>query len=79
MDEIESRLVACFQNVFPDLPREAVLRASQETLPAWDSVAAVTLVNVIEEEFGIAMDFEELAELHSFDRVYEHCRRRQVG
>jgi acyl carrier protein len=38
-------------------------------VPAWDSVATVTLANVVEEEFGIEMDLERLAEFDSFDHL----------
>jgi acyl carrier protein len=38
-------------------------------------VAAITLVNVIEEEFGIEMDFDQLADLDSFRRVRDYLGR----
>jgi acyl carrier protein len=73
MDEIKLRLAKCFQTVFPELvTEEDVYNASQETLAAWDSIAVITLVNVIEEEFQIQMDFEALETLTTFDRVLEH-------
>jgi acyl carrier protein len=37
-------------------------------------VAAITLVNVIEEEFAIEMDFDALADLNTFDRVYKYLQ-----
>jgi acyl carrier protein len=69
MDNTRQRLARCFETVFPELSGEDVYSADQATLPAWDSIAAITLVNVIEEEFNIQMDFEELESLTSFDRV----------
>jgi acyl carrier protein len=75
MDEIKSRLVSCFQTVFPSLSESEVLHASQESVAAWDSVAAITLVNVIEEEFGIEMDLDALADLNSFDRVHQYLQK----
>ena len=75
MDPLKRRLAHCFQTVFSDLSEEHILRANQDNLAAWDSVAAITLVNVIEEEFGIEMDLDGLAELTSFDRVCEHLRK----
>ncbi len=35
-------------------------------MAGWDSLAAITLVNVIEEEFGVALD---LADLPSFGKI----------
>jgi acyl carrier protein len=75
MDDTRQRLVRCFATVFPELSDEAVYAASQATLPAWDSVAAITLVNVIEEEFGIQMDFEDLENLTSFERVWVYLQQ----
>ncbi len=62
MDSAEQRLVRAFETVFPDLPAERVRTASQDTVETWDSVAAITLINVIEEEFEIQMDFDDVAE-----------------
>lgn len=69
MDEIKARLTKCFEAVFPDLPVPQIPSATQETVPNWDSIAAITLVNVIEEEFSIQMDLDELADLDSFERI----------
>ena len=73
MDETKERLAKCFRVVFPGLavPRES---ATQENVAEWDSVAAITLMNVIEEEFGIQMDFEALAELTSFGLLLDHLK-----
>jgi acyl carrier protein len=35
----------------------------------WDSVAAITLVNVIEEEFSTQIDYDHLPDLDSFAKV----------
>jgi acyl carrier protein len=73
MDETRDRLVKCFHTVFPDL--ETPETAAQEGVTEWDSVAAIMLVNVIEEEFNIQMDYEELASLDSFSRVLDYLNR----
>jgi acyl carrier protein len=44
------------------------------SVAAWDSVAAITLVSVIEEEFGILMDLDRLADLDSFEQVLDFVR-----
>jgi acyl carrier protein len=76
MDETRQRLTNCFQVVFPDLPQEALTTASTETVAAWDSIAAITLMNVIEEEFGFQMDLDDLADLDSFEKVYSYLQKR---
>ena len=72
MDPITTRLTACFQTVFPDLPPARIPHASQTSVPKWDSTAAIMLLNVIEDEFEIQIDFDLLAELDSFDRFHEY-------
>ena len=69
MNDVKPRLVKCFHAVFPNLSEAELVSATQDSNEAWDSIAAVTLANVIEEEFSIEMDFERLAELNSFDRM----------
>lgn len=77
MDDVKPKLIECFQIVFPDLAEKDIPTASQATVAEWDSVAAITLVNVIEEEFGIEMDLDELADLDSFSKVAAYLQQRQ--
>ncbi len=80
MDEITTRLINCFRNVFPTMPESEILSAAQASVAAWDSVAAITLVNVIEEEFGIQVDFDLLPELDTFGRIRDYlCREMQAS
>ncbi len=66
MNEIRQRLVRCFQAVFPDLTEVDVLRASASRVSGWDSVATVTLVAAVEEEFSLQVDPQEIEKLTSF-------------
>jgi acyl carrier protein len=75
----EHRLITCFQTVFPDLPEASIPTATQATVPAWDSIAAITLVNVIEEEFQFQMDFDLLGELDSFPRILKYVEQQKVS
>ena len=74
MDETKQRLTNCFRVVFPELTETEILAASQETVAAWDSVAAITLVNVIEDEFGVELDLDNLSELDSFAKVNKYLQ-----
>ena len=74
MDDIRPKLVACFQIVFPNLPEAAILTAKQDSVAGWDSVATITLVQVIEDEFRIQVDLERLAELTSFNAISVYLR-----
>jgi len=76
MDDVKPKLIECFQIVFPDLSEKDIPTASQDTVAAWDSVAAITLVNVVEEQFGIEMDLDDVADLDSFDKVCAYLQQR---
>ena len=69
MDNYSDRLLRCFSAVFPDLPKEKIADASPETVATWDSVRMVTLVAVIEEEFGLTFEFEDIERLRSYSSI----------
>jgi acyl carrier protein len=66
MSDQESRLVRCFSSVFPGLTTEEIRSVNTESTGIWDSLSSVTLAAVIEEEFGITIDPDELSSLDSF-------------
>ena len=76
LSDIENRLASSFEAVFPGLSPEQARSADQDSLDEWDSVATISLVNVIEEEFGIDLDFEEAVELTSFRAIADHLARK---
>lgn len=69
MSEQEDRLARCFASVFPALTPEEIRTASAESVAAWDSLAAVTLVAVVQQEFGVEIDPLDLPELSSFEAL----------
>jgi acyl carrier protein len=79
MTDLTSRLVGCFTSVFPDLPAEAAHEATAGSVRAWDSLATVTLVKVIEEEFGITVDVADIPDLTSFGCILEYVRSKPPG
>jgi acyl carrier protein len=76
MDDTRKRLTSCFQVVFPDLPEADIPLASQDTVAAWDSVAAITMVSVIEDEFGVELDLDDLADLDTFEKIHTYLEKR---
>ena len=77
MDEQKRRLANCFSAVFPELSSEEILEASSTTVRTWDSVAVVTLLAVIEEEFGISIDEDDPARFDSFQAILSYLRESQ--
>jgi acyl carrier protein len=76
---IEARVRACFANVFPDLPDEELGTVSQASLSRWDSVAHVTLLAALAEEFQLEPDFEAFQEVTSFALVLDFVKRHAPG
>jgi acyl carrier protein len=66
MSDVHTRLVGCFQVVFPGASTKEITGASSGSLPAWDSIAQAILLAVVEEEFGISIPPERVVSLVSF-------------
>jgi acyl carrier protein len=70
----KTRLEQCFVAVLPAC-EGGVEQASAETVEAWDSVAQVTLISLVEEEFAIQVPPEEYEKLTSFQSFLEYVER----
>jgi acyl carrier protein len=79
MDSVEARLVQCFSVIFPNLSEKDLSYAGMETVEDWDSVATVTLINVVEEEFGIQIGLEDMEEMLSFRQFLNYLKNRKVA
>jgi len=76
MTEIHERLMRCFSATFPNLTSEEVRLASPSTVATWDSLASITLVAVMEEEFAIQIEPEDIEHLVSFDSSVDYLTTR---
>jgi acyl carrier protein len=72
MPDINSRLVDCFAVVFPGVPKDRIPAATQDSVKDWDSVAQITLLTLIDEEFGITTDIEAVQDLTSFRSLLDY-------
>lgn len=72
MSDRKSRLVKCFAAVFPGLSPEEIARANVNSVGSWDSMATLTLVALIEEEFNVSIDPRDREELTSFELILDH-------
>ena len=75
MSENENRLIRCFASVFPELNAEEIRRASADSTASWDSLTAVTLAAVIQEEFCLEIDPEALPDLGSYQALGDYLAR----
>jgi acyl carrier protein len=68
--DTRTRLIQCFREVFPALDETQILGAEYTELQAWDSLASLTLVAIIEDEFACTLPDDLVASLTSFDRIH---------
>ncbi|MFO0916589.1 MAG: acyl carrier protein [Pirellulales bacterium] len=78
MSVVAERLKACFQAAFPDVPAERLVELEAANHPAWDSMTMVVLVNLVQEEFGVEVPPEDVAELLSFASFRDYLASRVV-
>lgn len=79
MPNVEERLEECFSTVFPNLSSDEILHASTASVATWDSLATVTLVSLIEEEFGVTIAPEEYEYIVSFDLVNQCLQSKTIN
>ncbi len=75
--EVQQGVIHCFQNVFPGLPAEEISKASLASLALWDSLAHVTLLMAIEEEFSLVLSPGDFEELTSYDLIVDCVETRR--
>ena len=78
MNNDDDRLIRCFESAFPDATRDEIRTAKFDAIPGWDSLRGVTLLAVLDEEFGLQMDLEELLALEAFDAVKRYLLQRAM-
>ena len=79
MDNVEARLLRCFSVIFPEVNENDLRNASMENVEDWDSVATVTLINVVEEEFDIQIALEDVEDMMSFRLFLNYLKSRKVA
>lgn len=70
MSDLNNRLIQCFSLVFPDLPAADIPGASHSNVAAWDSVATITLLAILEEEFRISIELDAFADLDTYEKIH---------
>jgi acyl carrier protein len=75
---IENKLTECMKTVFPTVPEQELVNASMESLAQWDSLATVTIAALIEEDFGIEIDPEDLSKLTSYQSIASFLNQQEA-
>ena len=76
MNEDDDRLLRCFVAAFPSATGDEIRNAKFDVMTGWDSLRAVTLLSILDEEFGVQIDLPELLELETFDSVKRYLSQR---
>ncbi len=75
MAELASRLASCFAVAFPELDPQEIPSASAGSLASWDSLAGITLISVIEEEFSLSISPDDVPDLISFELILDYLKK----
>jgi acyl carrier protein len=76
MNDIDERLLDCFQAVLPEVERANIPKVTMKSEAAWDSIATVTLISLIEETFGVDTQPEDIGQLTSFLAIRQYLERK---
>jgi acyl carrier protein len=69
MENVKDKLGRCFALAFPKLDPGRYATANTQNVSDWDSIAQLTLLTLISEEFGREIDFEEFEGATSFEAL----------
>ncbi len=75
MSERDDRLLRCFASLFPTLSEEEIRASNVIPLIELDSLTGVTLVALIDQEFGVNVDVQDLLERGSFEAISQYVRK----
>ncbi len=76
MNNVKERVAQCFSNVFPRIRPDEIPSASTALIADWDSVAQVTLLSSISEEFGFDFELEDMEELTSYPLIVAYLEKK---
>lgn len=79
MADLDDRLVRCISSAFPGLTEREIRSADVEQLADVDSLVAVTLVALIDQEFGVDLDLEGMLRLGSFAGLCQYLREQPAS
>lgn len=68
---VRDRVRSCFEIALPSLPPELLETVRKDAVDEWDSLASLTLIAVLEEEFGLIFDDTAVDSFTSFDAVVD--------
>jgi acyl carrier protein len=72
MSNVSERLIKVFAAIFPELTPEEIVIASPASVAAWNSLATISMVSLIEEEFEIDIPPDRFEDMGSFELILDY-------
>ena len=72
MTDTRDRLSKCLSAYFSSLAIEDIPRATMATVGEWDSMASVSLISLVSEEFGIEIAPEDYERFVSYELILDY-------
>ena len=66
-----------FKSIF-EIGEEALPGLQYQSIPAWDSIGHMGLINEIEEAFDISMETEDIVDFSSYEKGMELLKKYDV-
>jgi len=70
-ERLTKRLSRVFNEIFPSLDVADAPDATMDNVAGWDSMATIMLCAQCEEDFGVKIGFDRIAETKSFADLYK--------
>ena len=70
-ERIQKRLSRIFNKAFPSVEVAEAPSATMDNVQGWDSIATLTLFMLCEEDFGIKLGYDRIAETKSFNDLFK--------
>jgi acyl carrier protein len=75
MSNVSERLTKVFAAIFPELTPEEIAIASPASVAAWNSLATINIVSLVEEEFGIDIPPDRFEDMGSFELILDYLNQ----
>jgi acyl carrier protein len=76
MNIYTERLRGVFRNAFPDVAVEQIDSMSMASNSKWDSLACLTLLTLIQEEFDVEIPVQDMELMASFELIANYLQEK---
>lgn len=77
VEAVDAAVEDCVRTVFPQLSDDELRAATRQGLEAWDSLATLSLITLIEETWDVMLTDDEVAQFSSVEQIKTVMAARQ--